>query len=61
MATNTVTDRPTELTTSREPGPAAKADADDIGAQALKDATLMVIACWVFILFLSISLHKFNV
>lgn len=61
MGTAMITDKPSELTTSREPGPSSKAQNVDMGAQALKDATIIVVACWLFLALLMITLRKYNV
>ena len=50
------------LVTSREPkGPVKAGSPGGIGDQALMDALLLIIVCWVILLLLGFSLRGFNI
>ena len=50
------------LTLTREPkAPKRAGDPGSVGDQALKDAMMIIIACYVFLFFLALSLRKHNV
>lgn len=50
------------LTTAREPKARPKAgDPDSMGGQALNDALMLLVAGWLLLFFLSVSLHNYNI
>ncbi len=50
------------LVTSREPkGPKRSGDPGTMGDTAFKDALLLIVAAWVFLLLLGYSLRGFNI
>ncbi len=55
------TSRPV-LFASREPkGPAKPSDKGSLGDQALTDAMIILVACWVALFILAWTLRKYNV
>ena len=50
------------LTFSREPkGPKRSGDKGSIGDQALTDALMIIVACWILLFLLAFSLRRHNV
>jgi hypothetical protein len=57
-----IADKSSPLTLTREPkAPKRAGDPGSLGDQALKDAVIIILACWVLLFLLAFSLRKYNV
>lgn len=62
IATDDSRQSPPVLATSKEPRvPSSKGGNGTVGDQALMDAIILIVACWVLIFFLALSLRSHNI